>query len=130
MSVSSVTSNDLLYQTLCPANDTTTSAQNTANSQGTQDASKFSQILQSLGTDLQSGNVQTAQQDLAQLQQALQGIKSAKGHHHHHHSPTSGNSQIANVGQATSLQGTTTIASNVLSTAVGGISPQAITTAS
>jgi hypothetical protein len=130
MSIASISSNDLLYQTLRQTNNTATSTQNTANVQGTQDSSQFSQILQSLNTDLQSGNLQNAQQDFAQLQQALNGLSNVQGHPHHHHKHASGNSQATNTAQAGSSQGTAQTASPVLSTAVTGVSQQATTASS
>jgi hypothetical protein len=129
MSISGVTSNDILNQ-LYQSSNVTSATQNATNSQATQSSSPFDQILQSLGTDLQSGNLQNSQQDFAKLQQALQGISQVHSHHHHHKHGSGANQ--ANSGQATqtaSSTGTTQTGSNVLSTAVSGITQnQAATT--
>ncbi|NVN93359.1 MAG: hypothetical protein HXX11_22565 [Desulfuromonadales bacterium] len=124
MNVSTITSCNPLYQALKQTSNTTSSTRNSANSQGTQSTSQFSQILQSLGTDLQSGNLQNAQQDFAQLQQALQSTNQAQGHHHRHHSHAHADKSV----QSTGLQGTSQTASNLLSTALSGISPSQSTT--
>lgn len=68
------------------------SAPNTQSSQN--NPSKFQQIkteFQQLGQDLQSGNLQGAQQDYANLQQDLQQITSQPtgGHHHRFHAEES-----------------------------------------
>ncbi len=136
MSVSNVTSNDLLYQTLYQTNNTSSSSQNTVNTQGTQaaqGAGSFSQILQNLGTDLQSGNMTNAQQDFAQLQQLLTTVGNVQGHHHHRHGHghDKGNTQTAAAVQPVQVagsQGTTSTGSNVLTTAVSGISSQTTAT--
>jgi hypothetical protein len=129
MSISGVTSNDLLYQ-LYQSSNAASSTQNATNTQAAQSSSPFDQILQSLGTDLQSGNLQNSQQDFAKLQQALQGINQVHGHHHHHKHGSGANQ--ANSGQTTqtaSTAGATPTASNLLSTAVSGITQnQAATT--
>ena len=136
MSVSNVTSNDLLYQTLYQTNNTSSSSQNTVITQGTQaaqGAGSFSQILQNLGTDLQSGNMTNAQQDFAQLQQLLTTVGNVQGHHHHRHGHghDKGNTQTAAAVQPVQVagsQGTTSTGSNVLTTAVSGISSQTTAT--
>ena len=63
-------------------------AQNTQNSPN--NPSKFQQIkteFQQLGQDLQSGNLQAAQQDYSNLRQDVQQIASQQAgkHHYHHH---------------------------------------------
>lgn len=128
MSVSEIVPHDPLCQAWYQSSATTPSVQDSGNPQEAQGAGQFSQILQSLGTDLQSGNLENAQQDFAQLQQTLQGINQAQGHHRHHH----GHGR-ADAGQPTRADGspeaTTATATSVLSTAVGGISPsQPVTT--
>jgi hypothetical protein len=66
------------------------------------------QAFQKLGQDLQSGNLQAAQQDYANVQQTAQqevqqSVQASGGHHHHHHrvesdqgSSSSSSSQQAN----------------------------------
>ncbi len=115
MSISSINSNNQLYQTLYQTQNSalnslaTPSSTSSQSTQGTQAASSFTQMLQTLGTDLQSGNLQSAQQDFTQLQQLLQGIGSNQNgsqtqvhHHRHHHSDSSAaNSYQANAGGLT-----------------------------
>jgi outer membrane protein assembly factor BamD (BamD/ComL family) len=61
-------------------------AKNTQSSQN--NPSKFQQIkteFQQLGQDLQSGNLQAAQQDYSNLRQDVQQIASQQAGKHHHH---------------------------------------------
>jgi outer membrane protein assembly factor BamD (BamD/ComL family) len=65
----------------------TTAASNTASS------NPILQAFSQLGQDLQSGNLQAAQQDFTAIQQdAQQAAPQAGGHHHHHHVESSQNS--------------------------------------
>ena len=52
-------------------------------------------MLNTLGQDLQSGNLSQAQQDFQQLQQGLQadGTQQASGQHRHHHHHGGGEQQ-------------------------------------
>jgi hypothetical protein len=64
----------------------TTTAATTSNN-------SVAQAFAQLGQDLQSGNLQAAQQDFATLQQdAQQNSAQVGGHHHHHHTESSQNS--------------------------------------
>ncbi|MEN7431873.1 hypothetical protein VA599_14025 [Chromobacterium sp. TRC.1.1.SA] len=57
--------------------------------------SSISSLLNTLGQDLQSGNLSQAQQDFQQLQQGLQadGTQQASGQHRHHHHHGGGEQQ-------------------------------------
>lgn len=68
-------------------------------------ATSNSPVLQAfaqLGQDLQSRNLQGAQQDFTNLQQDLQQISSqqASGHHHHHHHAESSESSSSSTQQS------------------------------
>jgi outer membrane protein assembly factor BamD (BamD/ComL family) len=71
-------------------------ATSTASTTSTTNAASSNPILQAfsqLGQDLQSGNLQAAQQDFTAIQQdAQQAAPQAGGHHHHHHLESSQNS--------------------------------------
>lgn len=67
----------------------------TGNSQSS--ANSLIQEFQQLGQDLQSGNLQAAQQDYTSVQQTAQqevqqGAQQSGGHHHHHHVESAQNS--------------------------------------
>ena len=49
----------------------------------TSSQNSFQQFLQQIGTDLQNGDIQSAQQALGNLEQTAQASK-VGGHHHHH----------------------------------------------
>jgi outer membrane protein assembly factor BamD (BamD/ComL family) len=65
------------------------------------------QAFAQLGQDLQSGNLQGAQQDLATVQQDLQNAGQQVGghhhHHHHHHAVSSQNSNLPSSQQTNSI---------------------------
>jgi len=144
MSVSGISSNDQIYQMLYQTQNSTLnsvnsqSASNLQSTQGTQSTSSFEQMMQSLGTDLQSGNLQNTQQDFNQLQQLLQGAGSAqntsqtqvKHHHHHHHGGGSGsaNSSTSASSNDTSTTSSSTAAASFLSNSVQ--TPQAVSSVS
>ena len=135
MSVSGISSNDQIFKMLYQTQNSTLnsvnsqSASNSQSTKGTQSTSSFEQMMQNLGTDLQSGNLQSAQQDFNQLQQLLQGAGSAQNtsqtqvhHHHHHHG---GN---ANTSNSTTASSSSTAAASFLSNSVQ--TPQAVSTVS
>lgn len=83
-----------------PASFTNAIAANTANPAASTAAttqSPLAQAFSQLGQDLQSGNLQGAQQLYANIQQDFQqGSQQVGGHHHHHHhSDSSQNSSTA-----------------------------------
>lgn len=62
----------------------------------------FTDDINALGQALKSGDLTTAQADLAQLQKDMQSV--GRGHHHHHHGGSSG-TQNATSDQGSSNQG-------------------------
>ena len=139
MSVSGISSNDQILQMLYQTQNSTLnsvnsqSASNSQSTKGTQSTSSFEQMMQSLGTDLQSGNLQSAQQDFNQLQQLLQGAGSAQNtgqtqvRHHHHHHGGNGNGN-ANTSNSTTVSSSSTAAASFLSNSVQ--TPQAVSSVS
>ena len=99
MSISGINSNNQTDQmwfqsqlgALGAASSSNSSTTTSASSQNTQSVSSFDQLMQTLGNDLQSGNLKSAQQDFSQLQQlnqnssGTQTANATQGHHHHHH---------------------------------------------
>jgi hypothetical protein len=72
-------------------NNTSTTHATTANS-----ANPVVQAFAKLGQDLQSGNLQAAQQDFTTIQQdAPQNTAQVSGHHHHHHHAESSNNSFS-----------------------------------
>lgn len=120
MNVSGITSNNLLNQVL-PS--TASSANTGTNPLEANGANQFNQILQGLSSDIQSGNLQNAQQDLTKLQQALHDINQIQSHHHHRHH-AKGNSQTASQQTAAESLSVSQLqpASNATLTAVNAMS--------
>jgi outer membrane protein assembly factor BamD (BamD/ComL family) len=100
--------------------NTATASATTAPNTAAATTSPILQAFNQLGQDLQSGNLQAAQQDFTKIQQdAQQAAPQVSGHHHHHHAESSQNSsssqqsnpivqafsQLAQTLQSGSLQG-------------------------
>jgi hypothetical protein len=69
-----------------PSNLQSTAATATTAAGGTTPTNTLAKSFQTLGQDLQAGNLSAAQSDFATIQQDVQqGSGQAGGHHHHHH---------------------------------------------
>jgi len=82
-----------LSQNLSSVLQNNTSTTNATNATTSNSANPVMQAFAKLGQDLQSGNLQAAQQDFTTIQQdAPQNTAQVSGHHHHHHVEISNNS--------------------------------------
>lgn len=84
---------------LDPTLSSTSSASSTASTTSatsSQTSNPIAQAFSQLAQDLQSGNLQAAQQDYSTIQQDMQSAMAVHGHHHHHHSERSQNSSQEN----------------------------------
>ena len=95
-----------LTQNLSGVLQNSTAATTTAATSTTTPTNSLAQTFAQLGQDLQSGNLQAAQQDYTAIQQDAQQIASQQvtgHHHHHHHAETSENSSSPSSAQASPL---------------------------
>jgi outer membrane protein assembly factor BamD (BamD/ComL family) len=76
-------------------NPATTAATTTAANTTAATTSPILQAFSQLGQDLQSGNLQAAQQDFTNIQQDAQQASAQVGGHHHHHAAESSQSSSA-----------------------------------
>jgi outer membrane protein assembly factor BamD (BamD/ComL family) len=87
-----------------------TSASTTSVSASTTGNGTVAQQFAQLGQDLQSGNLQAAQQDFTNIQQTAQqggaqnGVQHADGHHHHGHHHHGGGTQSASSSSSSNQQ--------------------------
>jgi len=77
------------FATLTQLAPSLTSTSSTTSSTASQTSNPIEQAFAQLARDLQSGNLQAAQQDYSTIQQAMQSAMAVHGHHHHHHSESS-----------------------------------------
>jgi hypothetical protein len=91
-----------LAQNLSAASPNTAAANAAANTAATTSTNPVVQAFAQLGQDLQSGNLQGAQQDFTNLQQDLQqnATQQVGGHHHHHHHAESSQSSSSSSQQS------------------------------
>lgn len=100
------------------ASSATTSAGATA-ATSSASSNPILQAFQSLGKDLQSGNLSAAQQDFATIQQSAQQAQASgqphHGHHHHHNGGDSTSSPVSTLRQDFTSLGSSLQSGNLLS---------------
>jgi len=87
------------------AASSSSSATSSTNSGASASSNPILQAFQSLGQDLQSGNLSAAQQDFATIQQSAQQAQaSGQAHHGHHHHHAGGSSNSDSSSPTSTLQ--------------------------
>ena len=87
------------------ASSATSATSATGSTAATSSSNPVLQAFQSLGKDLQSGNLSAAQQDFAAIQQSAQQAQSSgQAHHGHHHHHSGGDSSSSTSSPTSTLQ--------------------------